>query len=236
MFFELIPGEEQIQKISVKNDGKSPAKFNVFLQDWYRDSAGKKEYYNPNTQKFSNAGWAKVSPTFFTVLPDATQYLDLNLKRPKDDQKDKVRWSMLFVEPVEELNQGGDSKDLQTKINIRYRIGVLIYQTPPSINKRGLNIESLSLDEETKNIVFLKIRNIEESVLDLRVNYQLLNLKTGEETDLKESKLSILPNSPRIFQLELPKNIGAGEYSLVAVIDYGLDYDLEVAEIDFKIK
>lgn len=232
IFFDLTPGSSKTQKITLSNNGNRREKYNISIADWTRDSLGQKIYYSGNTLSSSCANWITLSENLVELNPGESKQIDLIMKRPSGTEE-AVKWAILFIEPTQEVVPGENASNLQSKINVKYRIGVLLYQAPPTLSYKNVDILNFKVIDGKK--VFLKVKNTEQTMADARVNFELVNLSNGQEFDIEEKGISILPLAMRVANIDLP-NLPAGEYSLLAIIDYGMEYDIVAAETEFVIK
>jgi hypothetical protein len=115
-----------------------------------------------------------------------------------------------------------------------YRIGIHVYETPPSITKKEAKALSLVQDKKNSDIYNFTMVNSGMTMLDCKVRLVLTNLANGNEIKLEEQSFPVFPDGVRLVKLEIPKTVPAGKYSMLGVLEYDPDMPLEAIESTFE--
>jgi hypothetical protein len=208
----------------------------LYVNDWIRDSLGGHAYYRADTLPRSCAKWVSVSTNFIELEPGQVKQVTVKLQLPEDPNTSKeMKWAMLFIETVEEASA---SKNSSTQASVRnlLRIGVHIYQTPPTLSNKEVKVLDLKPSKEGVNTYNLLCKNTGDIMLECKSYLELASLADGSKTKLDAVEFPIFPDQRRIITFELPKNLAKGKYSVLAVIDGGEDMSLEAIESQVEVK
>ncbi len=235
--FSPVAGSNQTNTFTVSNPTKEIVEANISFVDWNRDSAGEIVYYPANALPTSCTDWIKVFPaTTFTLNPGEKKNFSVVLTAPPDGSASKVRNSMIFLT---QLNTKPGTTSNGLAINLTVRMGIQVFYTPPGLSKKEIDIndftETAAASGDTVNskILTLVLQNKGELITDGKINFELTDLATGKKSDLPEMKFYSLPGAVRTVRLPLSRGLDAGKYSVSALVDYGEDQELKIAELEF---
>lgn len=235
--FNAAPGKAELKTISIKNNLNKPVAFKLYIRDWLRDSVGGHEYYKADTLSQSCANMVSIEPaSYLKVDSGKIGKIVMRMKPPVTAKNTEMKWAMLFIESLPDETLAKDKKKaLQMQINTTARIGVHIYQTPPGAVTKAVDQVKLATDSVQKGFVYLYMKNVGQVMLDCKAHLELTHLSTAEETITKEVTFPVFPDGFRKAKLDLPKNIKPGNYSLLAILDYGVDVPLEAVQQNITI-
>jgi hypothetical protein len=238
MDFHVAPGGVESQTITIFNGSSKKVSFQSYLGDWLRDSTGAHQYFRPDTLKHSCAGWVRLSKSLLDVEPGQSAQLVVQLQGPVDSAAfSRMKWAMLFVQTVDEQDQASkQSKKMETAIKEVMRIGVHIYQTPLTLNKKAAKAVSFKPIPTEKNTYELKMRNIGDLMLQCKSYVELTAVATGKTYKGEVVEFPVFPEGMRKVKLALPKEVPAGKYSALAILDMGEDVPMEAIEKVIEIK
>jgi P pilus assembly chaperone PapD len=236
IFFSTPPGHTHSHLVALDNTGNTPLVFNVSVKDWQRDSLGNKVYYKAGSLPASNSSWLEVTPGTVVVPPRSRKTINVTMHMPDTGSRAPgVTNSMLFFTQVEQQqpiifrNKGG------VGVHIRLEFGVHIYNTPPGLRRKDLDITAFKELPDRENSgsrnIALKVSNTGEVVTDAWLRFEMTDRVTGEEMTISPVSLSILPSAEQVVHLSLPPGI-RGKFLLVAILDSGDHSPLKVAEKD----
>ncbi|MGN8056335.1 fimbrial biogenesis chaperone [Pedobacter sp. 22163] len=231
VYFTVAPGESQRQKITVSNVSKtSTLDLSISLNDWSYDEKGNNLIHNAGSTPTSCAKWVAILPSsFFSLAPGEHRDIEIQLAPPAN-LKDSiaVHTAMLYVSqlnPVDDVSQKG------TNIKVAVRTGIKLYQRLPISRNANLDIENFA---KVKEELVLKFANIGNVWADGTASCELLNRQTGKKTTLKDIIFYSLPGDKRDIYFTLPQTLEKGEYVASAVLNYGDDATVKLAELEFK--
>lgn len=234
----LSNNEALTQTLSISNTSNKPVAFQIYLGDWLRDTAGGHQYFKPDTLNRSCASWVSLSKNYVVIEPQKTEELTIKFTAPNDVAKfNQMRWAMLFLESApatdEEVKQ---SKQLQTSVKQILRVGIHIYQTPPTVNKRGIKVLDLkSLNDKNDTFDFW-VQNTGDVMLQCKADLELTNVADGKTVKLEKVEFPVFPEGKRKVNFKLPADIPKGTYSVLAKVDIGEDDDIEAIEKTITVK
>jgi hypothetical protein len=230
--FNESAGQSSTQILTITNLSDKVQAYQLSLGDWIRDTTGEHRYYAPGTIKRSCANWVKFDNPIVEIDPQKSKDVRVTLTIPADSAATKeMKWAMIFVQSVEEQT-GGENKAAKLKATIKevYRIGIHVYQTPPTIIKKEAKALSLVQEKTNKDLFDFTMVNSGMTMLDCKVRLVLTNLASGAEIKLDEQSFPVFPDSKRIVKLEIPKTVPAGKYSMLGILEYDPDMPLEAIE------
>ena len=130
-------------------------------------------------------------------------------------------------------------KQMKTGIKVKPRIGVRVIQSPKSNTNYKATISALKEITQQKDTVRsfqVKIKNTGDKVLDGKIYLVLSNLETAKEIKAEPVKTTVYPGNSKMVNLNMPKNVPLGKYSLAAILDYGNNSTLEAVQMNVEVK
>lgn len=236
--YHLSPGTTESQVIRIANLSDKKLSFEAYLADWLRDSTGAHEYFKPDTLPSSCTRWIYLSKNFIEVEPGKTEELLVRLQGPPDLTAFKqMRWAMLFLQSASEKDSTSRTgKQFNTKIKEVLRVGIHIYQTPPSITRAEAKGIALKEVPAEKNTYDFYMANTGETMLECKVHMELTNVETGKEYKLDRAEFPVFPAGKRKVRLTIPDTVPKGKYSALAILDTGEEAALEAIEKAIEVK
>lgn len=190
----------------------------------------------PDTLPRSCARWVSLSSNFIELQPGQSTQLSVKMQLPDSPEiTKKMKWAMLFIETVEEANSA-NNKQAQATVRNLLRIGVHIYQTPPTATEKSIKAIDLKPAKDLANTYQLACENTGDVMIEAKSYLELASLKDGSKTKLDPIEFPIFPEQRRLITFELPKNLAQGKYSVLAVVDGGEDMSLEAIESEVEVK
>jgi hypothetical protein len=236
--FHVTPGVTESQVIRISNTSESKVSFQAYLSDWLRDSTGGHHYYKPDTLSRSCAAWITTDKNFIEVEPGKSAELLVRLQAPLDPGLFKqMKWAMLFLQSAAEQDSADrKNKQFSTKIKELLRVGVHIYQTPPSVTQMSAKAISLKPVEGQNNAYDFYMINSGETMLQCKAHLELTNIVTGAAIRLDKIEFPVFPDGKRTVRLNIPDSVPKGKYSALAILDIGEDASLEAIERTIEVK
>lgn len=233
--FRLAGGQSEAQVINLSNGSPNKVQFRLYLNDWIRDSTGGHIYYEPASTSRSCARWVTIERNFIELQPgESTQLTVQMLVPPTPEATEAMKWSMLFIETVEE-NVSRNDKAAQATVKNLIRVGVHIYQTPPNATEKSIKVLDLKPNPEIANAYDLYCKNTGEVMIECKAHLELA-AANGEQTKLDFIEFPMFPDQVRVVTFELPKNLAEGKYSALGILDAGEDLSLEAIESNIEVK
>jgi hypothetical protein len=236
LFYSLLNGESNIQTVYIINNTNTDKQFNLYLQDWSRDTLGAHNYLPMGTYLHSCAKWVTLDKDFVELKAGETKELLVKVKIPDSlDAINEMKWTMLFVQSAEEKLAPSKSEGFTTAVQNITRIGVHIVQTPPTLKEKDLKMVSFTKKIGEKNQYRIVCENTGKVQFDCKTYLELSSITTGEKTVLKRDLFPLFPNQIRFADFTLPDTLAKGKYTVVAVADGGDDIPLQASEATIEI-
>lgn len=238
MDFNLLNGQSGVTTVKVLNEMDVKKQFKIYLNDWERDTIGNHRYTEPNTLSNSCSRWVSIDKTFLELNPGESAIITVKVQVPDSVELVKrMRWSMLFIETVEEKKSPSKITGVVTTIQTSYRIGVHIYQTPPNAPEKEIQMVSFATKDNANNSTYrIECKNTGGAQVRCKSNIELINTSTGKKTSLTAVEFPMFPDQKRYIDFTLPSTLEKGKYTIVATVDAGEDVPLEAAEKTIEIK
>jgi len=233
--FSLSKGNSESQVVNITNGSDKKMQFRLYLNDWIRDTVGGHEYYEPNTISRSCSRWVTLNKNFIELEPGKSTQVTIKLTIPDSANTDEMKWSMLFVETVEE-NTAQASKNATAAVQNLLRIGIHIYQTPPSLTDKQIKAFDLKPMPGQEKKYQLICQNTGNVMIQCKSYLELASVVDGQKIKLDPIDFPMFPQQKRYVTFELPANIQKGKYSALAVLDGGEDISLEAVEGTIEVK
>ncbi len=228
------PGAKQEQTVMVTNPHKDKSlEVGVAINDWGYDSLGNNMSYEAGTLPYSCAKNVKVLPgSYFTLAPGETKELSITVGGVPEDKSVPVRTAMMYLT---QLNPGDAKSENGAAIKVTVRMGIKIYYTSLATSKPNMEISNFITRQEDGKINGMKlyVDNNGDMWLNGNIHYDLLNKETGKKYQIAPIEFYSLPGDKRMFESELPAAMDKGKYTATAIVNYGSNDELKIAELDF---
>lgn len=235
--FKVGPANSQAQSVRISNLSDKKLTFHAYLADWLRDSSGGHQYFRPDTLNRSCASWVQLSSDFIEVAPGTTEELIVRLNVPNDPKHaDAMKWAMLFIQSADEkTSPENKSKQMETQVKEILRVGVHIYETPPTLTEKAINTVSFT-PVAGENAYNLLVKNTGGLMVQCKSFIELTDPVTGQTHRSEKFEFPLFPDGIRKVKIPLPASLPKGRYSALAIVDMGDDAPLEGIERTIEIK
>lgn len=233
--FRLAAGQSEAQTINISNNTEANVQLRAYLNDWIRDTTGGHLYYEPATIERSCAKWLNIDKNFIELKPGETTQLTVQMQIPATGKDaGEMKWAMLFIETIEE-NVSKATQNAQATVKNLVRVGVHIYQTPPTATEKAIKVLDIKAHPGIANTYDLLCQNVGDVMIECKAHLELANEK-GEQTKLDYVEFPMFPGQKRYVTFELPKNMADGKYNAIGILDAGEDLSLEAIESVVEVK
>lgn len=232
------PGTSETQVVTITNNSSKTQSFEINIGDWNRKPNGSHDYFKANTKPYSCASWLTFDKNFLEVPAGSSGEIVLTMQSPKNaEELESMKWAMLFIQGAN-LKKPLTNEPNQAKASIQeiVRMGIHVYQTPPSLTESSASAVSLTQSKEDAKIYEFEINNTGKTMINCKSHLEITNLSTSQETLTENVEFPVFPSGKRIVPLEIPSTIKPGKYSILAVLDYGDENPLEAIEKVIEIK
>jgi P pilus assembly chaperone PapD len=233
LYFNSSASGLRSQKITVTNPSDRPLEIGVSISDWNYDSLGNNVVYNAGKLRTTAASSIKVLPgSYFTLKPNEEKELTIQFK--PSAQKAAYQTGMIFFT---QLNPGAAQKTNGASLRVTVRVGVKVYYSPTTGNEAtSIDIKSMKdIGTDSDKKLQLTLQNNGKSFADGKCKWEVLNTSNGSKTALPEQEFYTLPGDQRLLRAPLPAALPKGKYTATAVLTYGKNKDIKVAELEFEL-
>lgn len=236
--YHLGASGSQTQSVTVTNLSDKKLVFQAYLADWLRDSSGGHQYFRPDTLSRSCASWVSLNKNMIELAPNQSQEILVHMQTPSDAVKlNEMKWAMLFLQSVEEQDAASRAnKQMQTQVKEILRVGVHIYETPPTVTAYKAKAVSLAPLTAEKNTYEFVLKNTGGNMLQCKAYMELTNVADGKSYTTEKTEFPVFPDGVRKVKLLLPAELPKGKYSALAILDPGADLPLEAVEKAVEVK
>jgi hypothetical protein len=237
LFYTLMNGEKAIQTVYVINNTSVNKQYKLYLQDWERDTLGAHNYLPKGEYVHSCANWVSINKDFVEVKAGESQEILVKLTIPDSlSAINEMKWTMLFIEDVEEKVVPSKDTGFRTMVQNITRIGVHIVQTPNSLKEKDVKLVSFEKKKNATDEYRIICKNTGKIQFDCNCYIELSSIATGEKTVIKKNLFPLFPNQVRYADFILPPTLAKGKYTIVAVVDGGDDIALQASESTIEVK
>ena len=219
-----------------------PKKFKLTFADFEMSKTGSIQHLPIGEGgEYGLTRWISASPNYVELAPGERKKIAVNINLPDEEAAYKAAWCVLMVDEAKE-RQAFDPKDLEKDKMVMGVIptmgfGVYIYQNPPNVKINKVEIVSFTFNYDDKNrYVHLRCRNTGDGIGYCKSYVELSNFNTGKVERLPLRRFNVMPTQERLFEFILPGAIEKGKYSVVGVLDFGSEEELEAAEMEITVE
>ncbi|MFC3812864.1 hypothetical protein [Lacihabitans lacunae] len=231
-------GASETKVVTITNNSSKSQSFEVSLGDWNRNPDGSHEYFAPGTKPFSCSSWITLSSNFIEIPAGQKGEILITMQAPTDPaQLEKMKWAMLFVQGAQIKKElVGGQNEAKAAVQEILRMGIHLYQTPPSLFESSARTLNLNPNKENSKVYDFEIENIGKTMITGRAHMEITNLSNSEEVITPVVDFPVFPGGKRVVKLEMPNELKKGKYSILAVLDYGINNPLEAIEKTIEVK
>lgn len=228
--FRLANGQTSVGKVLITNHLPVKKQFTIYINDFDRDTVGAHIYSPPGSTHHSCAKWVSMDKSFLEVEPGQTVELPVKITAPPDSAATaEMKWAMLFLETTQE-QVVEDAKGMKTKVHNRMRVGIHLYQTPPSFTERDVQILDFKLPTDSARTCNLVCENTGKMQIEVNSYLELSNVSTNERTKVDFPQFPMFPGQKRVLSFHIPQSLPKGKYSIIGVVDAGSDIPLAAVQ------
>ena len=211
------------QILRVKNNDTKNLALKVYLRDKAFIDGVEKEL-PPGSFNRSIANWIDYSPKDLNIPPLQTQEIRLSINVP--DSAKGTYWAYLFIEdsvPAEMRQyQVGEH---QLNLGLNMRMGTMIRNTIPGTSLLGGRVETIQFKNGNAEIpeeIGFSFYNTGNQVIKAQsqIEFRDIDGLTANTTYISNIP-KIYPTERRFFKIPVPNDLESGEYSALAIVDYG---------------
>lgn len=232
--YKVENGKVYKGKIEIENTGSKPQNVKLFLQDFTYQADGSINYKTLRTNKRTNGDWIKLNTNLILLKGKEKTEVFYEITVPDHLVNPGSYWSVIIVEPVDEIKPSDDKAGVNISSIVRYAIQVITdYETERA--KPELKFENVKVEKEDgKQTVKIDITNNGNLYCKPTASIEIYNRKTGERIGSYSSiTMGLLPQTSKSFHIDISK-VPADQYKAVVIATdeeenaFALNVELEV--------
>ena len=234
---------------SLANTSDLPVQATITRQDWDRVENGDNRFLPAGSTGTSCGTMLSATPVSIRVEPRSSRIIRLAVQNAA--QLRKECWDIFFVEEVPQ-RAGVRGNSLQ----FIFRTGVKVYVTPPGL-KRDAAVEDMAIEEvsavastaasstpssaqskpvpATKRQISIRFRNTGGAHLLAKGHLEYRRLDNSLAAKVVIPEFPALPGAIRKVMVDVPADLAAGDYVVLALIDFG-GAEIVAGQIDLQAK
>ncbi len=204
--YKIENGKVYKGKVAIENTGSNPQSVKIFLQDYTYHADGTINYTALRTNKRSNGEWLKLNTNLVTLKGKEKTEILYEITIPNQAMDPGSYWSVIIVEPVEDIKPSDSKPGVSITSIIRYAIQVITdFETEKA--KPDLKFESIKVEkQEGKQTAKIAIANNGNLYCKPTASIEIYNRKTGEKVGTYSSlTMGLLPNTSKTFYIDISK-------------------------------
>jgi hypothetical protein len=233
---------------SLANTSDKAVQATITRSDWHRLENGDNQFVPTGSTGTSCGAILGVSPLSVRVEPHGSRIVRLSLQ--PGTVLTKECWDIFFVE---EVPQRAATKG--NSLQYIFRTGVKVYVAPPGLSRDGA-IENMAVEDvavpratssttpvktasgvspATKRQISVRFHNTGAMHLLGKGRLEFRRLDNSLAAEIPIPEFPTLPGATRKVMIDLPGNLAAGDYVVLALIDFG-GSELVAGQIDYQAK
>ncbi|TZG00322.1 DUF3324 domain-containing protein (plasmid) [Chryseobacterium panacisoli] len=204
--YKIENGKVYKGKVAIENTSNTPQSVKLFLQDFAYHADGTINYSALHTNKRTNGEWIKLNTNLVTLKGKEKTEVFYEITVPNQARDSGSYWSVIIVEPVEDIKPSDNKAGVNITSVIRYAIQVITdFETEKA--KPDLKFESVKVEkQEGKQTVKIAIANNGNLYCKPTTAIEIYNRKTGEKIGTYSSlTMGLLPDTSKTFYIDISK-------------------------------
>ncbi len=243
-----VAGDQRVAgSFSLVNTSDVPVQATITRQDWDRAENGDNRFLPANSTGTSCGAALTATPVSVRVEPRSSRLVRLSVQGTAALQKEC--WDIFFVEEVPQRT-GVRGNSLQ----YIFRTGVKVYVVPPGLRRDG-GVEDMAVEEvrivhtqpasstptliavgpKTKRQISVRFRNTGGEHLVSKGHLEFRRLDNSVAAKVAIPEFPTLPGATRKVMIDIPGDLSAGDYLVLALIDFG-GAELVAGQIDLRVR
>jgi uncharacterized protein (DUF2147 family) len=221
-------------KIAIENTGNQSQSVKLFLQDFSYKSDGTINYSAPRTNNKTNTDWIKMNTNLVTLKAKEKTEVYYEITVPDKISDPGSYWSVIMVEPVEDINPNDNKQGVSITSIVRYAIQVITdldsEKAKPDLKFEGIKIEK----EDGRQILKVAIANKGNLYCKPTATIEIYNKKNGQKIgNFSSQAMGLLPQTSKSFHIDIGKTAPAQYNAVLIATDedensFALNVELEV--------
>jgi len=216
--YKVENGKVYKGKIALENTNSHPQNVKIFLRDFSYKSDGTIYYSTPHTNERTNIDWIKFNTNLVTLKGREKTEIYYEITIPDTISHPGSYWSVIMVEPVEDIKPSDRAQGVNITSIVRYAIQI-ITDFDSEKAKPDLTFESVKIHKEEEGVKVAKIAIANKGNLYCKpsASLEIYNRKSGDKIGTFTSlEMGLLPQSSKSFHIDISK-IPPDKYNAVII-------------------
>jgi len=244
----LAVGADRVSSsFSLSNTSDNPVQATISRSDWNRAENGDNHFLAAGSTGKSCGSMLSVSPLSVRIEPHGSRVVRLAVQTAAALTREC--WDIIFVE---EVPQRATTKG--NSLQYIFRTGVKVYVAPPGLSRDGA-IEDMAIVDApagkpgsqasvkpatntpapAKRQIAIRFHNTGAMNLVSKGRLEFRRLDNSLATQVPIAEFPTLPDAIRKVLVDIPNDLAAGDYVVLALIDFG-GAELVAGQIDYQAK
>src|SRR6266550_1158637 len=246
----LAAGTDRVSaSFSLSNTSDSPVQATISRSDWDRAENGDNRFLAAGSSGNSCGTMLSVSPLSVRIEPHSSRVVRLAVQTGAALTREC--WDIIFVE---EVPQRATTKG--NSLQYIFRTGVKVYVAPPGLSRDAAvedmaivdappakpgsstpakQVNNASSPAAAKRQVAIRFHNTGGMNLVSKGRLEFRRLDNSLATQVPIAEFPTLPGATRRLLVDVPNDLAAGDYVVLALIDFG-GAELVAGQIDYQAK
>jgi len=236
---QVLRGDTLSRAFSVLNESSEVKRFQVVTKDWVFSRTGEEKELEQGENPRGCASWVTVTPRDFTLGPGERETIRFSLSVPRRGMAGS-HWCAMYVVPFDRprlaTRAAGEGRTLSIFVQLRAKVSV-VATVEPGLDARGeiTGIKVRYARQNRKILTDVTFSNPGNVLLQCRGRVEIRN-EVGETVlSFPMNRFTSLPGLDRTVTGEQAADLVPGEYSALAIVDFGGDY-LVAGEAFFRVE
>ena len=238
-------GDRTAASFSLTNTSEAPVQATISRSDWDRVENGDNRFLPAGSSGKSCGQMLSVSPLSVRIEPHGSRVVRLSVQ-PNASLTGEC-WDIVFIE---EIPQRAPTKG--NSLQYIFRTGVKVYVAPPGLARDGAieNMEIVAaaakpannaarnasvVSGAAKHQVAVRFHNTGAMHLVAKGHLEFRRLDNSLARQVPIEEFPTLPGATRRVLIDIPADLAAGDYVVLALIDFG-GAELVAGQIDYQAK
>jgi hypothetical protein len=237
-----------LASFSLANTSDEAVQATITRSDWDRIENGDNRFLAPGSSGASCGAMLSVSPLSIRVDPHSSRVVRLGVQ--PGAALSRECWDIFFVEEVPKRTSAKGNS-----LQYIFRTGVKVYVAPPGLARDG-GVENMAVENVavapatssttpvnaaaripavTKRQIAVRFHNTGGMHLLAKGRLEFRHLDNSLASQVSIAEFPTLPGATRKVMIDVPSNLPAGDYVVLALIDFG-GAELVAGQIDYQAK
>lgn len=232
--YKVKGGMVQKGIISIQNTANVSQNVKLYQQDYKYNATGASFYDDYGKNERSNLKWIQLNSNLVKIEAKSKVNVAYEITVP-DNVMAGSTWSVILVEPVDDIIPAKERQAVQLKSVIRYSIQIIT--TNEEAGESLLVFDTVNLNKrDGKSLLEIAVSNKGNLFHNTELSIELFDSENGANLGLfKSDNMGLLPSNSKLFVIDL-SSVPLGSYtaSILATtienIVFGLNIELNLSD------